>query len=272
MTCGYCGTHLDEAERRCGLCGRRPGDTLTPAVNGALAAYVVASPEPASLQAPPPRLPRPVQGRLFSDGNVIPFPGAAVRAKSGGGKSVSRSRAGQAVVEDAQGVLDLMPAEPKAPVLDTTVEAKICCDSPVAARLHRAVAVGLDWSMVLIGYGFFLALYSILGGEFSLTRYGISGLVGGLALLAFAYGSSWTIAGTETAGMRWTGLRLLTFDGFPPEPKQRRYRFLGACLSVATGVGMLWSFGDEECLTWADHISGTCPTPVAAGEELLQIR
>ncbi len=168
-----------------------------------------------------------------------------------------------------QGVLDLMPAEPKPPTLDTTVEAKICCDFPIAARLHRAVAAGLDWSMVLIGYGLFLALYRLLGGEFALTRSAIIGFIGGLAVLAFAYGAIWTIAQTETAGMRWTGLRLLTFDGFPPEPRQRRYRFLGGCLSVATAVGMLWSFGDEETLTWADHISGTFPTPIGAGNEVL---
>jgi len=134
------------------------------------------------------------------------------------------------------------------------------------------VAASFDWSMVLIGYGFFLALYKVLGGEFMLTRPALMGFGLGLPLLGFAYGAIWTIAGTETAGMRLTGLRLLTFDGFPPEPKQRRYRFLGACLTVGTAVGMLWSFGDEEGLSWADHISCTFPTPLAAGNEILQQR
>jgi uncharacterized RDD family membrane protein YckC len=243
-----------------------------PTVQGALATYAFPDAQPAGVpEGLAPRLPRPVQGRLFSDGNVIPFPAGPAREKSGTGKA-GKSRSSRASVPDAQGVLDLMPAEPKAPVLDTTVEAKICCDFRVTPRLHRAVAAAVDWSMVLIGYGCFLALYRLLGGEFALTRFAITGLLGGLALLSFAYGVIWTIAGTETAGMRWTGLRLLTFDGFPPDSKQRRYRFLGACLTVATGVGMLWTFGDEEGLTWADHISGTFPTPIAAGDEVLQVR
>jgi uncharacterized RDD family membrane protein YckC len=275
MTCGYCGTHLNDSEHRCGLCGRRPGDTLTPTVEGALAAYAVPDATATAVEEPPaPRLPRPVQGRLFSDGNVIPFPAGSARGKSsGGGKGPGKPRGAQAAAAGDQGLLDFLPAvEATAPVLDTTVEAKICCDAPVAARLHRAIAAGLDWSMVLIGYGCFLLLYKLLGGGFILTRAAVGGFAGGLALLAFAYGVIWTIAGTETAGMRWTGLRLLTFDGFPPESRQRRYRFLGGCLTMATGVGLLWSFGDEESLTWADHISGTFPTAVDAGSEVLQRR
>ncbi len=271
MTCGYCGTHLKETEHRCSLCGRRPGDTLTPVVKGALAAYAVPAADPIEVQQqPPPRLPRPVQGRLFADDKVIPFPTGAVRGKPVQTKTAGKPRASRAPAPENQGVLDFLPpAELKPPTLDTTVEAKICCDFQVAPRVHRAIAAGLDWSMVLIGYGLFLALYRLLGGDFVLTRSTIAGFAGGLALLAFGYGVIWTIAQTETAGMRWTGLRLLTFDGFPPEPKLRRYRFLGACLSVATGVGLLWTFGDEEGLTWADHISGTFPTPIAAGNEVL---
>jgi uncharacterized RDD family membrane protein YckC len=267
MTCGFCGNHLKETEHRCGLCGRKPGDILVPAVQGSLATYAVPAADATGVPGQAePRLPRPVQGRLFSDGNVIRFPaGGPQKSGKGGGKRNSRP------APESQGFLDLVPAEPTAPVLNTRVEAKICCDARVAARSHRIVASAFDWSMVLIGYGFFLTLYRLVGGEFALTRAAIGGYIGGLALLGVAYGIIWTIAGTETAGMRLTGLCLLTFDGFRPEPKQRRIRFLGACLSVGTGVGMLWPLGDEEGLTWADHISGTFPTPAAAGAEVLQL-
>jgi len=61
--------------------------------------------------------------------------------------------------------------------------------------------------------------------------------------------------------MRWTRLRLTTFDGFTPEPRHRLLRMLGSCLSVCSVVGLLWSLVDEEGLAWQDHISGTFPTP-----------
>jgi uncharacterized RDD family membrane protein YckC len=61
--------------------------------------------------------------------------------------------------------------------------------------------------------------------------------------------------------MRWTQLRLINFDGFVPEPRERLIRYLGACLSfAAAGLGVLWSLVDEESLTWHDHISKTFPT------------
>ncbi len=84
---------------------------------------------------------------------------------------------------------------------------------------------------------------------------------GALLLVGFTYGLLFAIAGTETAGMRWTRLQVLTFDGFPPDGGQRLLRFAGACLSISTVVGLLWCLADEEGLTWTDHISGTFPTP-----------
>jgi len=60
--------------------------------------------------------------------------------------------------------------------------------------------------------------------------------------------------------MRWTRLRLTTFDGLPLEPRHRLLRMLGSCLSVCTAVGLLWLLVDEESLAWQDHISGTFPT------------
>ena len=137
----------------------------------------------------------------------------------------------------------------------------IYCDTPVAARIHRALAAVFDSIMVLIGYGSFLLVFRLAGGVFALNRTSLLVQAGALALIAFAYGVLWAIAGSETAGMRWTGLCLITFGGLPPEPKQRLLRFAGSCLSVCTVVGLFWSLWDEEGLTWQDHISGTFPTP-----------
>jgi uncharacterized RDD family membrane protein YckC len=71
----------------------------------------------------------------------------------------------------------------------------------------------------------------------------------------------YAIAGRETAGMSCAHLRLITFDGFKPDGKQRLYRFLGSCLSLCTVLGLAWSLADEESLGWQDHISRTFPTP-----------
>jgi uncharacterized RDD family membrane protein YckC len=137
----------------------------------------------------------------------------------------------------------------------------VSCDSPVAAPVHRAVAGAIDCSLALIGYGMFLTLYFILGGEFAWNRLNMEIFGGALLLIGFTYGLIWTLAGVDTAGMRWTGLRLTTFEGFPPERKQRVLRFVGGCLSLCTVVGRLWHLADEESLTWHDHISRTFPTP-----------
>jgi uncharacterized RDD family membrane protein YckC len=148
----------------------------------------------------------------------------------------------------------------------------IHCDDPVAARLHRAIAAAFDWSMVVIGYGLFLLVFHLAGGAFALNRTNLLILAGALGLVAFAYGALCVIAGSETAGMRWTGLRLVTFGGFPPGPKQRLLRFAGSCLSVCTVVGLVWSLWDEESLTWQDHISGTFPTAPASGSRVFHRR
>ena len=45
-------------------------------------------------------------------------------------------------------------------------------------------------------------------------------------MIGFTYGLLFAWAGTETPGMRWTQLRLTTFDGFPPDRRQRLVRFV----------------------------------------------
>lgn len=216
-------------------------------------------------------LAQPVQGSLFpvrSQSNVIPFeayvpqPKQAPRANSAPRTAAKQPARRAPRVPDTQERLDFLPpAPPKPRTLGTTVEAVIYCEEPVATSLHRAVAGALDWSMVLIGYGLFLATFFLMGGSIELNRLNL--MIFGSALLAigFLYGWIFAICGSETAGMRWTHLKLTTFDGFRPDLRQRLWRFAGSCLSLCTVVGLLWSLADEESLTWQDHISRTFPTP-----------
>jgi uncharacterized RDD family membrane protein YckC len=287
MTCRYCGSRNDEGEHRCRLCGRTPGDTLTgeftlPRTDGALAAKLqpaahIDSPQPSVSGRVADRKPdsaRPAQGSLFQErpaSNVIPFDsfaasGAAPKPDpkaASGSKPASKPTARRTPrVPEGQGKLNLLPALPVKPrTLPTTVEAVICCEASPPIAQHRALAAAIDWAMVLLGYGLFLAVFWFCGGAFVLTRSNLLIFAGALLLVGFTYGLFFALAGTETAGMRWTCLRVLTFDGFRPDGMQRMVRFLGACLSLSTVVGHLWCLADEEGLTWTDHISRTFPTP-----------
>jgi uncharacterized RDD family membrane protein YckC len=289
MTCTYCGFRNGEGEHRCHRCGRKPGDTLSTEypfeVDGALAAQprpAVRRPDAAQAQGRPAvNLARAVQRPLFhdqGDSNVIPFESYAPPVerrprKSGaatGGKAPVR-RAPR--VPEGQGSLDFLPPLPdQRRTLGTTVEAVIYCEAPVALPLHRAIAAAFDWSMVLIGYGFFLLAFTWSGGRFLLSKQNLMIFAAVLPLLGFTYGLFWALAKTETPGMRWARLRLTTFDGYPPELKERLLRFAGSCLSFCTVAGLLWSLADEESLTWHDHISRTFPTPRDLGAQIFQRR
>ena len=111
-----------------------------------------------------------------------------------------------------------------------------------------------------MGCGLFLLTFILCGGEIVLNRPNL--ILFGLrfGLIAGTYGLFWTIAGTETFGMRWTHLRLITFEGFPPDTWQRAARLAGMCLSIFSVLGILGRLADEEGLGWQDHISRTFPT------------
>src|ERR1035437_975548 len=285
MTCTYCGFRMGEGEHRCRRCGRTPDDALMPGavVRGSLAPQLRSAPVETAVPSggQTSGFEPGLQARLFQDeggSKVIQFPGRGETQRRRGPEATARTaskprpRRARPAPEN-QSNLDFRPArKARQRTLATTVDAVIHCDDPVAARLHRAVAAAFAWSMVFIGYGLFLLVFRLAGGEFALNRTNLLVLAGALALIAFAYGVLWAIAGSETAGMRWTGLRLISFGGFPLEPKQRVLRFAGSCLSVCTVVGFVWSLWDEETLTWQDHISSTFPTPLASGTRVFHRR
>ncbi len=289
MTCNHCGSRNVEGAHRCHKCGRTPDDTLSAEfspyrTDGALAAQPMPAPREA---APPPvqlhvapNYPRAMQGWLFHErpaSNVIPIQSSRASAPAKGempaGPAPNLTARRAARPPEGQGKLDFLPGQQARPrTLRTTVEAVIYCEDTVATTLHRAVAAALDWSMVLIGYGLFLLVFRLCGGDFVLNKTNLVMFGGALVVVALTYGLVWALANTETAGMHWTHLRLTTFDGFPPDRKQRLLRFAGASLSLCTLVGLLWSLADEESLTWQDHISGTFPTPRALESQVFRRR
>jgi uncharacterized RDD family membrane protein YckC len=209
-----------------------------------------------------------VQGSLFSP-NVIAMPNrvpprpprtrATTPSTLAGAKPPSRRTPRQPV--EGQGEFEFFaPVHNKAKTLGTTVDGVIYCEAPVATWLHRALAAAIDLTMIFVAYGMFLLTFVLFRGEIAVTRPSLMILGCMLGVIAASYGLFWTVAGTETAGMRATHLRLITFDGFTPEPRQRAARLAGTCLSLFSVLGILWSLADEEGLGWQDHISRTFPT------------
>jgi uncharacterized RDD family membrane protein YckC len=279
MTCHYCRALNSDDEHRCRRCGRRlnggPGETHDgmPLVHGALAA--MPAPEPRYSPVERTDAPEgPVQRPLFHTRppqKVIPFESIAPSRIDPAPKPAARPapertaerrqtrRPAAPKTPDTQQSLDFLPAAPQtARKLKTTVEAVIYCDAPVATKMHRAVAVALDLSMILIGFGIFLLTFHFAGGEVTLDRTGMLTFGAALGFIAVFYSLLWALAQSESPGKRWTHLRLTNFDGFAPDATQRLVRLAGACLSMASlGAGVLWALADEESLTWHDHMSKT---------------
>jgi uncharacterized RDD family membrane protein YckC len=162
---------------------------------------------------------------------------------------------------DSQQSLDFYGG-PANPQVGTEVHAVIYCDAPVALPAHRLIAAAFDASMVLIAVGLFLGIFFFSGGMLMLSKQNAPFLIAVVALLALFYRFLWALGNGETPGMRFAGLRLVNFDGRPPDRDQRAFRQVSSLLSyLSAGLGLVWALVDEENLTWQDHISKTFPTP-----------
>lgn len=272
MNCLYCRHSNSDDEPRCQRCGRRlqaaaarpAPENYVSTFSGATALAVAPAfdqPIAPEVAAPPQRNQVPRQTRLFTDpesGKVLLFPSTAKPHEPR-----QRVRRHSPAAPDNQAFLDFLPPAPHAPrTLKTSVEAVIYCDAPVATPTHRAVAAALDFSILVMAFGAFLLTFYLCGGEFGKINAGVGiGFAGAFLAIALFYGLLWVLTGAETAGERWTGLRLINFDGTPIDRRERAVRFAAACLSfLSAGLGVLWSLADEESLTWHDHMSKTFPT------------
>jgi uncharacterized RDD family membrane protein YckC len=284
MRCKDCGFANGDDDHRCLRCGRRlsgiviaaPPEYKTAGYSGAnaLAAAVVAEP---SAEKPP------LQTALFNGGSekVIPFerlqrqatgrlplaqgqPGTRAEAPPKPAPPVARVavrvQSAPPVIEQTS--LDFVPAAlSRARKLKTNVEAQVFCDQPVATPTHRFVAAAIDTALILIGFGVLVVTSQLLGGSFGTGKEFWISLGATFVFVTLLYGLIWAIAGRETAGMRFTDLQLITFDGFPLDARSRALRFVATWLSFCSGgLGLVWALADEESLTWQDHISKTFPT------------
>ncbi len=269
MDCRFCGALNEEDDHRCTRCGRRlRASTARPAPDTYPVITSAAAPALANLYQMVAKETETVtegssddsrrfsyQRALFSEmPRVMPTASVAV-AEPPRSNRATRTR-NRRTVEGQQSLSFQSP-------LDTQVEAVIFCDAPVALPTHRMIASALDLSVILMGLAVFLVTFHLAGGEIVLTKQTIPFFCTIAAVFALFYHFLFCISGGDSPGMRWAQLRLVNFDGQPPDREQRVYRLIGSCLSIlAAGLGLIWALVDEESLTWHDHMSNTFPSPL----------
>lgn len=134
---------------------------------------------------------------------------------------------------------------------------------PVAELSMRRRAAAVDAICLLLAFAVVIGGFAFFGGRLIASK--LDAFVCGaiLTLLYTQYFSLFTIMGGATPGMMLAGLRLVSFDGSAPEPRQLIRRSAGYLISGGMAfMGFLWSFWDEDHLTWHDHISQTYLTPI----------
>jgi uncharacterized RDD family membrane protein YckC len=274
MTCPYCKATNQADDHRCQRCGRRLGtggplgDSHAP-IRSAVAPALNTEPALAPPPTPAPRLhvvPRPpmappaqdarapvIQPSLFGPQEVprTPVPPARRDAPRPTPRP-KRDRIEQPKLEFmAEG----------AHTLKTSVEAAIYCNAPVAPPSFRAMAAIIDTSLGVLGTALFLATFYYCGQPLQFTNQTLPIYGAAAVLIGIVYRVLFCLANGDTAGLRWTNLCVVNFDGHRPTRRQRFYRLAGGAVGVvAAGMGLLWAIFDEERLTWHDHISKTFPT------------
>jgi uncharacterized RDD family membrane protein YckC len=204
------------------------------------------------------------QPSLFRDGSgapkVIPIPTltpthSPMREIRSTRRVQTRTTARPRRVADSQQELEFQEAE--------AASDSRACDAPVARPGYRLLAASVDASMILIGLGVFTVMLILaLGDTLVINRQTAPFLIAVGAVIALFYRSLWYFGNVDTPGMRFAGLRLVDFDGHPPDREQRGMRQVAGLLSLlAAGLGLVWALVDEESLTWHDHMSKTFPTP-----------
>jgi len=140
---------------------------------------------------------------------------------------------------------------------------------PTASIEERRLAAVIDTACLLFAYGAFLALFSALGGEFTVSKLSGAVCIATFAIVYLQYFALFTIFGGTTPGMMMRSLQVVSVTGEPPTPRQMLLRSAGYVLSAGTFfLGFLWAMWDEDALTWHDRISQTYLSTVESYAEV----
>lgn len=271
--CRYCGASNHDEELRCSKCQRRlhldnprPGPDRIAVVETATAPELAAHPDVA-----PPTRPvlaavnkeahfagrrAPTQPSLFPHR----LPQKLVALDDPRPERPHRSAPRRKPIP-GQTSFEFQPLDPPARPLTRELDSKMA-QVAVAPRVLRAMAATLDAALMLAFSGLFLltlhAMSRYVPGVSLFTRATLPYLLAAPILIGITYKLLWCLAGQSTLGIQGARLRLVSFDGTPPTLTQRLFRFGSGCMSLAAcALGLLWALGDQETLTWHDHVSQT---------------
>ena len=282
INCRFCGTSNAREENRCFRCGRRlhlanaraapesyrPGEST---VHAAPAGYRTGDAEPVSA---PPELHVADLHRSLGIG-----------VSDGGGRGAATRMAPSPVVlpatvvstaaADREFPMGGLPGEGEWGSLSfqqakervRAPESEIYSDDQVAPLPARIMAGVFDGFVMLGAFGLMALAYAAMTwnlGADPIPASAVGWAIYGVLMLAVIvfYRSLFILAGADSPGMRWAGLRLVTFDGEEPTPPDRFMRVAWGVFSVLPlGLGLLWALVDQERLTWHDLLSKTFPSP-----------
>ncbi len=129
---------------------------------------------------------------------------------------------------------------------------------PIASIDDRRRALFIDAACLAFAYGGFLALFSSLGGHFTLSKLSATVCFFTFAFVYVQYFGLFTIFGGSTPGMMFSGIHVASATGDTPTARQYLLRATGYLLSAGTCfLGFLWVLWDEDGLTWHDRLSKT---------------
>jgi uncharacterized RDD family membrane protein YckC len=159
---------------------------------------------------------------------------------------------------DGRMVIDVSMPEDAESARSETEERRTTGLYPVAPLASRRIAGIIDAACLLFACGAFLALFSSLGGQFTLSKMSAAVYVAIFAVVYLQYFALFTVFGGTTPGMMCRGLQVVSFSGDAPTPRQMLLRSGGYLLSAGTCfMGFLWAMWDEDELTWHDRFSKT---------------
>jgi uncharacterized RDD family membrane protein YckC len=125
--------------------------------------------------------------------------------------------------------------------------------------VSRIVAGLMDFAIIGAIYLIFLLVtFSELPGSFSFDKRlaGIYGIC--FFTLAVIYFLLFMLSASQTPGMKWRRLIVVTRDGELLDPRHACLRGFGYLIStLPVLLGFIWILVDPEHLTWADKVSST---------------
>jgi uncharacterized RDD family membrane protein YckC len=184
----------------------------------------------------------------------LPFPAVAKLSVAEEPKPAPRPRAAERRRERVEIFVNQPDLDFPAGVIPSPNHALV----PVAGVVRRTVAWMADAGFLLTSWAMFLGLLTALGVSLTASKLDLAICVAVLCLLYVQYFGLFTAFGGITPGMRLLGLRVVSFDGNLPTPKQLLWRSFGYLVAGGAGcLGFVSALWDDDRLCWQDRVSQT---------------